>query len=608
MRFPSLSQLWQSFFEVCKRFTFPILYALVATIVALSLSYKDNFENEQILQKFIYLGNFGLALSIAFSLYAETNLVSFTKKVIANLAILFILAIIYFTLQPASRQADVFILLAIGFACHLLVSFSAFPGSDKEVGFWQINKIFFLRFATSVLYSAVLFVGLSIALLSIKTLFNIRWDNEIYIRLWIIIVGLFNTVFFLAGIPQPLNTLNEESNYPKALKVFTQYVLIPLASIYLMILLAYEAKIILEWSLPTSSVAILILGYAVFGILSILLVHPVRNNEGNKWIQFYSKSFYLLMIPLLLLLAVAICKRVADYGITESRYLLIALSIWLTFTTVYFLIKGREHIRIIPISLFVFSVLIVVGPWSMKSVSLRSQSKRLATYLQQKPSHKRDEEIRDLVRHLNNNYGSQSLQGFVKIDLQAIESQKRKKTAGKEVAQWNVQREIADTVLKSLNVSPVSVAQLLDDEQQKNYSNAEEGSFSVKGALQVVEVGAKLTNGSTKNLDFAVEGNNFSLFVDTTDNLVLSDSKNTKVVFDIRGILKSLHSNRSLKISDNTPSRLTVPNDQFTIVHRFHNYTFKLRLEELNAFYPQKKVARPINIYFNGYLIVYPNL
>ncbi|WP_017259985.1 DUF4153 domain-containing protein [Pedobacter arcticus] len=607
MEFPSVTQLWQSFLAVCKRFGIPILYAFFATVAALLLSYKSGFENEQILGKLIYLGNFGLALSIAFSLYAETNPASFTKKTIANLAILLILVLIYVTLQPAIRQADVFILLALGFACHLLVSFSAFAGNDKEVGFWQINKVFFLRFATSILYSTVLFIGLSIALLSIKTLFNIRWDGDIYIRLWIIIVGLFNTVFFLAGIPAPLNALNEENNYPKTLKVFTQYVLIPLASIYLMILLAYEVKIILQWSLPTSSVAILILGYAVFGILSILLVHPVRNNEGNKWIQLYSKSFYILMVPLLLLLAVAICKRISDYGITESRYLLIALSLWLAFITIYFLIKGREHIRIIPISLFVFSLLIVIGPWNMRSVSLRSQSTRLATYLKQKSSYKRDEEIRNLVRHLNNNYGSQSLQNFVKIDLQSIESQKRKKIVGKEVAQWSVQREIADTVLKSLNISAVSRAQVLD-EQQKNYINAEEGRFSVKGASQVIEVGSIFAAGSNKKIDFAVDGSSFSLVIDAADNLVLSDAKNTKVVFNVSEILKSLYHNKSLKISANVPSKHTVPNDRLIITHRFHNYTFKLRLEELSAYYPEKERVPPINIYFNGYLIVYPNL
>jgi hypothetical protein len=107
-------------------------------------------------------------------------------------------------------------------------------------------------------------------------------------------------------MPQPLSVLNQTQEYPKSLKVFTQYVLLPLTTIYLAILLAYEAKIIIEWSLPQSSVAVLILGYTVFGILSILLIHPIRNLEENRWINLFAKSFYLLMIPLLSLLLVSI--------------------------------------------------------------------------------------------------------------------------------------------------------------------------------------------------------------------------------------------------------------------------------------------------------------
>jgi hypothetical protein len=606
MKFPSLSQLWQSFLAVCNRFTLPILYALFATIAALTLSYKwQDFSTEQILAKFIYLGNFGLALSLAFCLYAETNLINATKKLIGNLVILLILIVIYFALQPALRQADVFILLILGFAFHLLVAFSAFFSKDNEIGFWQINKTFFLRFATSALYSAVLFAGLSIALLSIHTLFDIRWDSEVYIRLWIIIVGLFNTVFFLAGIPRPLSSLNEDANYPKALKVFTQYVLIPLASIYLLILLAYEIKIIVQWSLPNSSVAILILGYAVFGMLSILLVHPIRNEEGNKWIRLYSKSFYLLMLPLLALLAIAIIKRIADYGITESRHLLIVLSVWLSFITVYFLIKGREHIRIVPISLFVFSVLIVFGPWSIRSVSLNSQSERLEKYIAQKPSVERNDEIRNLVRYLNDNYGSQSLQKFVKIDLQAIEEQKEK--TFKEKGRWELQKEITDTVLTSLNVSNIATAQVWSN-QQKNYINAEQGVFSVKGALQVVEISTNLNSGNDKKLAFSVEGEKFSLLVDSNNNLILSDIKNAKTIFNVNDLLKTLYKNKTLKADKDNPNPLAVANEVLTIQQITRYYIFKLRFEQLNAFYPDKTPFKPKNIYYAGYLIIYPNL
>src|SRR5690606_15929395 len=136
--------------------------------------------------------------------------------------------------------------------------------------------------------------------------------------------------------------------YPKGLKIFTQYVLIPLMTIYLAILLVYEVKILVEWEMPKGIVATLILGYAVFGMLSLLLVWPIRNDDGNRWVRFFSKSFYLTMMPLIVVLALAVYQRVSHYGFTEERYILMVLTIWLVAITAYFLYFRKADIQLIP--------------------------------------------------------------------------------------------------------------------------------------------------------------------------------------------------------------------------------------------------------------------
>lgn len=602
MKFPSLQQLWESFLGVCIRFSLPILYALFATAASLALSYHVDDATEHLLLKFIYLGNFGLVLSLAIGLYAETHATSTAKKTVAHLLVVAILACIFLGFQPKIYQADAFVLIVLGFAFHLSVSFAAFSSKQEEIGFWQINKIFFLRFATSALYSVVLFAGLSIALLSMNTLFNIHWDGSIYLRLWIIIVGIFNTVFFLAGIPKPLSQLNEVLSYPKALKVFTQYVLIPLATIYLLILLAYEVKIIAEWTLPSSSVAILILGYAVFGMLSILLVHPIREEKENKWIKLYSKSFYLLMVPLLLLLAVAIVKRISDYGITESRYLLVALSVWLTFITLYFLLKGRAQIKLVPISLFTVAILTTVGPWSIKAVALRSQSNRLENYLAQKRSIKRDDEIRSLVNYLNASYGSKSLQPFVKMDLAAIAAQTQAKQ--KNLLRWELEKTITDTVLSSLKVS--KLPSILDD-QQRNYQNNEYGILPVEGAALVIEVNSLMDNTENSMRSFSANGESFSITIDSINNVVLKDAQDETFTFRVTDLLQSLQVQK-FDLDQHTHTLRSVPNKSLILEHSNKKYRFRFRIETLNAYYPSTAPHLPNNIYYTGYLIIYPNL
>jgi hypothetical protein len=516
---------------------------------------------------------------------------------------------LYFWLNPFDKQVDIVVLLIIAFAFHLMVAISAFISKEENNGFWQMNKSFFIHFATAVLYSAVLFAGLSIALLSIQTLFDIKWEGEVYLRLWIIIVGLFNTLFFLSGITQPLKQLNEEKSYPKGLKVFTQYVLIPLTSIYLLILLVYEAKILLEWSLPESSVAILILGYAVFGILSLLLVHPLQHLEENKWIKLYSKSFYLLMLPLIVLLVFSIQKRVADYGITESRYVIIALTVWLIFITLYFLIKGRDQIRMIPISLCVISLFIIIGPWGVKAVSKHSQQERLAVFLAKKSSPKRNNEIRDITKYLYQHHGVLSLQSFLKDDVLSVEKHFENKYAKEEFSAYKIKGDTQDSLLRLLKVNPEY--EIADDHgllisQERKFDNQDKGILDIKDAIKIVEFNSNMNTQDKKGTPFNLGQEQFVMTVDSLNNLDISIINGEKITFDCNNMLKKLLSHKEFKSQKTDVERFDVPNSLMLIQQNLKEYTFVCRFERINGGYKTKAKQEINNIYFNGFIIIYP--
>ena len=51
-------------------------------------------------------------------------------------------------------------------------------------------------------------------------------------------------------------------------------VVLTMPAFLILILIAYEIKIIIEWQWPTGWVSELILWYSVVGILSLLLLHP----------------------------------------------------------------------------------------------------------------------------------------------------------------------------------------------------------------------------------------------------------------------------------------------------------------------------------------------
>jgi len=375
MKFPSLKNLIQSAVNTIKRYPFETLFALTGTIAATMKVELDHVsrETENWCMRTIMIANLGFLLSLSVTLYVHSKSWQGGRKAIVKIAAAVVAILLIFMINPPERQADYTRFFLLSLAFHLMVSFAAFTGKGQLQGFWQFNKTLFLRFLASMLYGVVLFAGLAAAIGATNFLFNFKFESDTYQLLWVWITGMFTTLFFLAGVPTDTVILNEDESYPKGLKIFTQYVLIPLSTVYVIILLAYEVKILIEWKLPKGLVSNLILGYAVFGILSLLLVYPIREQNENKWLKTYARSFYFLLIPLQVLLFVAVGTRVFSYGVTEFRYFLIALALWLLFISLYFLLFKKQNIKLIPISLCVLTLLSIYGPQSAFAMSMYSQ-------------------------------------------------------------------------------------------------------------------------------------------------------------------------------------------------------------------------------------------
>lgn len=418
------------------RFPLEIGFALLGTVAATVLiEISDlNLAPESLCVRLILIANLGLVLSISLSLLSESNSYSVLKKNLFRLIMLSLIVGLFFLIDPLKRETDFFRFILLALAFHLSVSFAAYFGKGHINAFWQFNRIIFLRFLIGGIYSAALFLGLAAAIGSMNFLFNFKFEWDTFAILWVWIAGIFQTVFFLSGVPANLNELEGDKTYPGGLKIFTQFVLIPLATVYAIILLAYEAKILIEWELPKGLVSNLILGYAVFGILSLLLIYPVRDQDENKWLKTFSRSFYYVLIPLIILLVWAVLARVIDYGITEERYFLIILAAWLAFINAYFLLSKSQNIMIIPFSLCLVTALSVYGPQGAFSTSKRSQINELKQLFEKYRSLEDDKIIalkikpgkEDMTRMINivdylvNMHGLESFSPIVNRDLKLI--------------------------------------------------------------------------------------------------------------------------------------------------------------------------------------------
>jgi len=383
-RLAAVLALAQQARQTFERFPFAILSAIAAAL-AMHFVIEFDFGYERTvapLWPIVMTAILGIPLFYGLRVLAESRGWPSRLQLAVRLGGLVALVVYYLVLPVPVKGADIVNYLLLLAAVVLATSFLPFLGrAAEENGFWQYNKVMFLRLINAVLYSAVFYVGSALALLACDALLGFDIEPRTYSQLWYWIILIYSSWFFLAGIPRDIRGLQHVTDYPAALRIFAQYVLIPLVVVYMIILYAYMAKIIVQWDLPKGWVGYPVIGVSLAGMLALLLVHPIRNNPESKWVVPYAKFFYWAFYPLIVLLSIAIATRISDYGMTENRYLVVVATAWLLAVALYFSFRRHADIRIIPISLCIVSVLAAFGPWGATAVARRSQLDRLREIL-----------------------------------------------------------------------------------------------------------------------------------------------------------------------------------------------------------------------------------
>ncbi|QNE38900.1 DUF4153 domain-containing protein [Hymenobacter sp. NBH84] len=383
MKLPSLQHLAAEAVRVVRRFPLTLLCAFVLCGVGIYVIHLDYKEQQKLEWLFPVLSAAGLGLSSTLAVALATERWGWrpARRWGAQVGVVALL-VLWYALAPAQPNLEWGMRLALLLlGMHLAVAAGPYlpelRRSADTPGFWRYNETLFLRILLAGVYSGVLFVGCALALVAIDNLFDVKLDEHIYGYLFVTLATVFNTWFFLAGIPHNFAELEQTAPYPKGLKLFTQFVLLPLVVLYLVILYAYLGRIVVLWTLPKGWVSILILAFSVAGIFALLLIHPIRHAAENTWIRTFARWFYRALFPLLGLLAVAIGTRIRDYGITEERYFVLVLAAWLFCMAVYFLVRRGQGIIWIPASLAMVALLSAAGPWSAFAVAQRSQLSQL---------------------------------------------------------------------------------------------------------------------------------------------------------------------------------------------------------------------------------------
>ncbi|MEZ4892374.1 MAG: DUF4153 domain-containing protein [Saprospiraceae bacterium] len=384
MKLPSPGFLLQAFLSAVIRFPAAMLSAF-AGVMAMQVIINDyNTPDEWV--RTILVALIGVPFFTALIAFAESRDWSESRKWLVQ--VLGILALIAygFVLDPTGSGFEYKQLpgyLALVLIGHLFVAVAPYLNNLSVRDFWEYNKILFANIVIGACFTFILNSGLSLAILAVDQLFDLKIDFKVYPRLAIFLAGIFNTAYFLYHFPNSFQFEQKENTIAVVFKNLCKYILIPIVGLYFLILYTYSLKILISWDLPRGWVSSLVIGFSVAGIFTYLLNFYLPELEKAKIIHLFKKWFWWILLPMTLLLFVAIGRRISDYGITEFRFLVAETGVWLALVCLYFIISKTDNIKFIPISLGLFALAYAFGPLSARSVSLRNQVGRLTESLKE---------------------------------------------------------------------------------------------------------------------------------------------------------------------------------------------------------------------------------
>ena len=369
-----------------ERFPLTILCGIIVFLLSVYVIENSDMKNHNLLSeihKMLTLIGLSLPLTAALELIREKYLSDKNKCIIRvlNVVITVIFIIFYrFYYLNGKDKAGILILnnieklLATGIIFFLLFLLVPIIGKkDEEEKYFQsvvVDK------TVTILYSMVLFLGLTAVFLTVDGLSLIKLKEQIYIEIWLFVVFVFAMIFFASKLKKVDENL-EEYEIHKIFRFLIYFIVIPLITIYTGILYIYFGKMLITKSWPQGLVSHLILWYTIFSLFIMIMVTPMTKKDLAA--KAFKKYFPFVSVPLLILSIVSISKRISQYGVTESRYFIVLLAIWLIFCMVSSIFKAR--LSVILISLIAVVYISVFSPINNRRITIMSQNKRLERIL-----------------------------------------------------------------------------------------------------------------------------------------------------------------------------------------------------------------------------------
>ena len=176
--------------------------------------------------------------------------------------------------------------------------------------------------------------GVDLLLGSLDLLFGIDIDSRWYSTVVIIFCIWLAMMLWMSRLPEGEKKFDRVPVTSKFLTGMVRYLLLPLVLGYLVVLYVYAAKILIAFELPKGGVCWYVTILMSFCLAYEFLLYPLQckvkaeNGTSHTFERKVIQWLPVIILPLLLLMSVAIGRRISDYGITVSRLYMVTLNLW----------------------------------------------------------------------------------------------------------------------------------------------------------------------------------------------------------------------------------------------------------------------------------------
>ena len=280
------------------------IYPIAATMIALSVSLVQESRKKFSFLPHIIAGALWLAISIALVLYYPKNSNDIGRTYVGTTYLfIYTTAFLSIFIAPFFKQKD-------------------------ENGFW----VFLMRNAkaavVAIAISVVLLIAIDGLLFGFFNLFDIKVSARPFVYSAIISSCTIFPILFFSGIPSIDDCLQETPALNKFQTSTNKFLFLPVLSLYIILLYAYIAKIIIQWEMPKGMVSYLVSASMMLMLLRVTQMLPERINPKQSFESKLLKILPAACIPLVILMSVGIMRRISDYGISEDRYYVTAINIF----------------------------------------------------------------------------------------------------------------------------------------------------------------------------------------------------------------------------------------------------------------------------------------